>query len=189
MNNVNMANMTAMAGAQPGIPMGMMPAGAGPPPMANNSQATRAHLHTCIYEYFLTQGMYDSARTLLASDSEIKLKDTARRDADGNIVNGVNDDSMDTDSKDDADAKRPSDLPLPSSSNNFLYEWFCLFWDMQVAVTKRNHSNTAVGQYLQHTQVRCTTWTNHGLYLIQPLLATKSLPPKPAAGVAPVNAA
>ncbi|KXJ95052.1 hypothetical protein Micbo1qcDRAFT_200500 [Microdochium bolleyi] len=147
-----MANMAAMAGAPAGGPMGMMPAGAGPTPMTNNSQATRAHLHTCIYEYFLTQGMYDSARTLLNSDTEIKLKDSSRRDGDGNIVNGVNDDSMDTDSKDDADSKRPSDLPLPSSSNNFLYEWFCLFWDMQVAVTKRNHSNTAVGQYLQHTQ-------------------------------------
>lgn len=156
MNNVNMANMTAMAaGAPVGGPMGMMvPGGAGPAPMANNNQSTRANLNTCIYEYFLNQGMYDAARALLqAPDSEIRLK--SPRDSDGNIVNGVNDDSMDTDSKDDVDSKRPSDLPLPNTAPNFLYEWFCLFWEMQVAVTKRTHSNAAVGQFLQHTQVSC----------------------------------
>ncbi|KAH7030711.1 uncharacterized protein B0I36DRAFT_348905 [Microdochium trichocladiopsis] len=147
-----MANMTAMAaGAPAGGPMGMMmPAGAGPAPMPNNALSTRANLHTCIYEYFLNQGMYDAARSLLQTpDSEVRLKNNG---GDGNLANGVNDDSMDTDSKDDADSKRPSDLPLASSNSNFLYEWFCLFWDMQVAVTKRNHSNTAVGQFLQHTQ-------------------------------------
>ncbi|RAL64104.1 hypothetical protein DID88_003292 [Monilinia fructigena] len=48
---------------------------------------------------------------------------------------GRNDAEDGDDSKDDIDSKRPNDLPLPNLPKEcpescFLYEWFCLFWDM-----------------------------------------------------------
>jgi hypothetical protein len=165
--NVNMANMNAMGGAVGG-PMPMMNNGAVAPAVAarqvpNDNQRTL--LNTYIYEYFIRYGMYECARTLLASDQQVNvLKDgpNRRRDENGNTIgNGVGDDPMDTDSKDEMDAKLPDDLPAPKlpmqpSETSFLYEWFCLFWDIFHAQRTKGGSGP-VSQYLSHTQV---SWVN-----------------------------
>jgi hypothetical protein len=164
-NQVNMANMNAMGGPV-GAPMPMMNNGAvapqaaapRPPPQINEDR--RQLLNTYIYEYFIRHGVYDCARALLNSDQPIHVaKDggNRRRDENGNVLNGMGDESMDVDSKDDIDAKLPDDLPapkipLPASETSFLYEWFCLFWDIYQAQRSKAVPQ-AVGQYVTHTQV------------------------------------
>lgn len=166
--NVNMANMNPMGGPVGGAPMPMMNNGAVNPQQAANMAAARQQhitdtqrsiLNTYIYEYFIRYGMFDCARSLLSSDQQVNVsKDGAnrRRDENGNIINGV-DDPMDTDSKDDLDAKLPDDLPppklpMPASDTSFLYEWFCLFWDIYNAQRVKGGNGT-VNQYVAHTQV------------------------------------
>lgn len=166
MNNVNMSNMGPMGGPVGGPPMMMnngaviAPQGGAPKPTQVND-SNRTLLNTYIYEYFLRYGMYDCARAILNSDSQVKVqKDSpgGRRDENGNLLgNGVGDDAMDTDSKDDMDQKRPTDLPdpqvpTPLPDSCFLYEWFCLFWDMLNA-QKGKGSSGQVNQYVSHTQV------------------------------------
>jgi hypothetical protein len=160
MNNVGMANMTAMAGPV-GAPMpmalnnGAMPTAQQMP--QQQQQPSRTMLNTYIYDYFLKEGMYDLARAMLNSDQHINVlsKDGRRRDENG-LGNGVGDDAMDTDSKDDMD-KRPNDLPaanVPATTDScFLYEWFALFWDMLNGHRSRPGGNTNVNQYIHHTQV------------------------------------
>lgn len=122
----------------------------------------RTVLNTYIYDYFLREGMYDCARAMLKSEQTLNvIKDSPgrRRDENGNILNnGVGDDPMDTDSKDDIDTKRPTDLPPPNvpqgADNCFLYEWFCLFWDMLMAQRNKPGISPPVNAYVQHTQVR-----------------------------------
>ncbi|KAI8623149.1 hypothetical protein F5Y19DRAFT_493226 [Xylariaceae sp. FL1651] len=159
MNNVNMANMPMASGAVGGGPM---------PMMVNNALAAsqvqrppennRANLNTYIYDYFLREGMYDCARAMLNSEQALNVhKNSPRRDENGiTIGNGVGDDPMDTDSKDDVDTKRPSDLPAPNVPNGsdscFLYEWFCLFWDMLSAQRNKGGVSPHVSSYVAHTQ-------------------------------------
>jgi len=161
----NMANMGAMGGPV-GAPMGMMNNGVVAPPGAPRqlpaSEQTRSLLNTYIYEYFLRSGMFECARAMLNSDAQVKVQKDgpgSRRDENGNLLgNGIGDDAMDTDSKDEIDAKRPDDLPAPNvpmplPDSCFLYEWFCLFWDMFNA-QKGKGTNPHVSQYVNHTQVR-----------------------------------
>ncbi|KAI1495921.1 hypothetical protein F5X99DRAFT_425360 [Biscogniauxia marginata] len=156
MNNVNMANMPMTGGPV-----------SGPIPMMNNALAAqqvqrldgnnRTNLNTYIYDYFLREGMYDCARAMLNSEQTLNvIKDSPgrRRDDNGNVLgNGIGDDPMDTDSKDDIDSKRPSDLPaanVPSGADScFLYEWFCLFWDMLMAQRNKPGISPQVSQYQQ----------------------------------------
>lgn len=172
MNPNVMANMNPMGGPVGGAPMPMMNNGAGNPQAAAQAAAAaaarqqhqanenqRSILNTYIYEYFLRYGMYECARSLLQSDQQVNVhKDGAnrRRDENGNVINGV-DDPMDTDSKDDLDSKLPDDLPppklpMPASDTSFLYEWFCLFWDIYNAQRTKGGNGT-VQQYVSHTQV------------------------------------
>ena len=161
-----MANMGPMGGPV-GAPM-MMNNGAmgGPQPMPPQRQLTtdnthtRSLLNTYIYEYFLRMNMVDCAKAILKSDAQVKTTDNSgRRDEHGNVIgNGLGDDPMDTDSKEDIDAKRLEELPQPSIPNSlnescFLLEWFSLFWDMFNA-QKGKGANAAINQYVNHTQVR-----------------------------------
>ncbi|KAJ3482622.1 hypothetical protein NLG97_g7518 [Lecanicillium saksenae] len=156
--NAAMANMNPMGGPVGSAPMPMMNNGAINPQAAaaarqqplNDNQ--RGVLNTYIYEYFLRYGMFDCARTLLNSDQQVNVKDK-----NGNAVNGASDDSMDTDSKDDIDSKTPDDLPapklpMPASDTSFLYEWFCLFWDIYNAQRPKGSGNGTINQYVAHTQ-------------------------------------
>ncbi|KAL8390175.1 hypothetical protein RB595_009332 [Gaeumannomyces hyphopodioides] len=157
MNNVGMANMGPMGGPV-GAPMPMMNNGSGPSGPQKNS---RTLLNTYIYEYFLRFEMYDCARAVLNSDPQLNVKKDKReiRDENGNITtNGLGDDPMDTDSKDDIEGKRPDDLPAPSlptsqTDSCFLYEWFCIFWDILNA-QKGNGAGANVKQYVGHTQAQ-----------------------------------
>jgi hypothetical protein len=181
MNNVNVANMNAMAGAVGGAPMSMAMNNANGPMAAaqqaaqriDNTGNNRVMLNTYIYDYFLREGLFDCARALLTSDQPPNVNKGSpgsRRDENGNVLgNGVGDDAMDTDSKDDIDSKRPSDLPLPilsaQSETCFLYEWFCLFWDMLMSQRKmgsgNNPANAQVSQYIQHAQLQNRQKQNH----------------------------
>ncbi|GAP83256.2 putative som1 protein [Rosellinia necatrix] len=160
MNNINMANMPMAGGPVGGGPMTMM---------ANNTLAggqvqrppenNHANLNTYIYDYFLREGMFDCARAMLNSERALNVHKNPRRDENGNVIgNGIGDDPMDTDSKDDLDTKRPSDLPAPNVPNGsdscFLYEWFCLFWDMLSAQRNKGGVSAHVSQYVAHTQGR-----------------------------------
>lgn len=139
-------------------------------PMTNNgSSAPRndlnslndtmvVQLNTYIYDYFLKKGYHDCARAL-AKDESVPLNTTpqtkqSRRDGE---VNGVDGDTMMSDSKDDTKSKIPDDLPRPSlngdpQQTSFLFDWWNLFWDIFSAQRKKGRSTDAV-QYLQHTQV------------------------------------
>ncbi|KAI5458878.1 hypothetical protein BGZ63DRAFT_267394 [Mariannaea sp. PMI_226] len=167
--NVNMAAMNPMGGPVGGAPMPMMNNGAVNPQAAAAAAAAarqqqindnqRGILNTYIYEYFIRYGMFDCARTLINSDQPVNvLKEGAnrRRDENGNVINGVGDDPMDTDHKDDLDSKLPDDLPppklpMPTSDTSFLYEWFCLFWEIYNAQRAKGGNGT-VNQYVAHTQ-------------------------------------
>lgn len=161
MNNVNMGGMNAMGGPVGGMPMmnSGAPGGIIRPPMpANDNQ--RQQLNTYIYEYFIRNGMFDCARSLLNSEQPIKIiKDSPgrRQDNNGNGVgNGTGEDGTDGDSKDDLDSKRPDDLPAPDVPRDcpescFLYEWWCLFWDMFNAQRGKGDGRSVL-QYVNHTQ-------------------------------------
>lgn len=166
--NTNLANMNPMGGPVGGAPMPMMDNNGVVNPQAAAAVAARHQqvhdnqrgvLNTYIYEYFLRQGMFDCARSLLKSNQQVNvIKDGSnrRRDENGNAVNGIGDDAMDTDSKDELD-KLPDDLPppklpMPASDTSFLYEWFCLFWDISNAQRAKS-GNSTVNQYVHHTLV------------------------------------
>ncbi|TQW00126.1 cAMP-dependent protein kinase pathway protein (Som1) [Cordyceps javanica] len=161
--NAAMANMNPMGGPVGSAPMPMMNNGNVNPQAAAAAAAAarqqqlndnqRSVLNTYIYEYFLRYGMFDCARALLSSHQQVNVKDGKT----GNAVNGTGDDSMDTDSKDDIDSKTPDDLPapklpMPASDTSFLYEWFCLFWDIYNAQRVKGNSNGTINQYVMHTQ-------------------------------------
>ncbi len=159
MNNVTMANIPMAGGPMAGGPMAMMGNNALAASQAQRPPETnRANLNTYIYDYFLREGMFDCARALLNSEQALNVHKNTRRDENGNALgNGLGDDPMDTDSKDDMDSKRPSDLPAPNvpnaSDSCFLYEWFCLFWDMLSAQRNKGGVMPHVSQYVAHTQV------------------------------------
>ncbi|KAK8116640.1 Som1 protein [Apiospora kogelbergensis] len=185
MNNVNMANMGAMGGPVGGapIPMAMNNGNGALPaqPMQGNDRNHRCMLNTYIYDYFMKEGMYDCARSLLRTDQPLNVsKDSpgSRRDENGNALNGVSDDSMEIDHKHDVDSK---DLPTPliaSSETCFLYEWFGLFWDMHLAQRNRGNNNMQVSQYINHTQ------TQNRLKQSQQQELLRSMRPDQAGGMA-----
>jgi hypothetical protein len=168
MNNMQgMPNMNAMGGpvGPVGPPMNVMNNGAlGPQPSAPGqmqmNDSSRTLLNTYIYEYFIRYNMFNAARGVLEADPQIKvLKDSPgkMRDENGNLLGNGLGDAMDTDAK-DGDQKRPDDLPAPNvptplPDSCFLYEWFCLFWDMFNS-QKGKGSSGQVNQYVHHTQVR-----------------------------------
>lgn len=164
--NVNMGGLNAMGGpVGGGMPMmnSGAPGGVLRPPMPVNDNQ-RQQLNTYIYEYFIRNGMFDCARSLLSSGQPLKvIKDSPgrRRDESGNgLGNGTGDDGgdgADGDAKDDMDSKRPDDLPAPDVPREcpescFLYEWWCLFWDMFNAQRGKGEGRNVM-QYVNHTQV------------------------------------
>lgn len=151
--------MAPMAGGPVGgTPMPMMNNGIVPPQQGPQQvpaiETNRALLNTYIYEYFLRNDMFDCARSILNSNQPINVS----KDGKSGNPNGLGDDPMDTDSKDDVHSKRPEDLPAPNvpvptlPDSCFLQEWFALFWDMFNAQRGKSNSNV-VQQYVTHTQV------------------------------------
>jgi hypothetical protein len=148
MNNVNMSGMPTMGGpVGGGMPMMNNGVAGGAARQSTSNDNNRSQLNTYIYEYFLKHGMFECARTLLNSEQINVVKDSPGR---GDAEDGE-------DSKDDIESKRPSDLPLPNLPKEcpescFLYEWFCLFWDMFNAQRGKGDGRNVL-QYVTHTQV------------------------------------
>ena len=163
-NNVSMAALNAMGApvAGGGIPMmnNGLPAGGGPRAVPVNENQQRSQLNTYIYEYFICNDMFDCARALISSDQPInviKASPGRRRDANGNPVDGAAAAEDLDDAKDAIDLKRPDDLPAPNLPREcpescFLYEWWCLFWDMFNAQRGKGESQN-VRRYADYTQV------------------------------------
>ena len=115
-----------------------------------------AKMNTYIYDYFLKHEQFDCARALFRSD--LKVNYSTKSPNRNRDVNGIDENSMDTDSKDNLDSKRPEDLPSPeigglNQSTSFLLDWFSLFWDMFLAQRKDSKASGQAMQYVQHTQV------------------------------------
>lgn len=155
--------MAGMNGA--GGPMGAMPMmnnmvngvnGATPRPGGESEDSDyEGRLNAYIYDYFVRKEHFDCARALVKSGIPMA---PALRGRD-NDVNGADNDAMQNDSKDDADSKRPDDLPPSTVSSNaqdppFLLEWFALFWDVYAAQRRKTNATAHAMQYVQHTQVR-----------------------------------
>ncbi|CAD6499575.1 BgTH12-03686 [Blumeria graminis f. sp. triticale] len=156
MNDINIGVLNAMSGGpiNSGMPMMNNCAPGGRPLMPiNNDQ--RSQLNTYIYEYFLRNGMYECAKALLESGQPLNvIKDGSSRRRDDN---GAGEEAGE-DSKDDFDPKRPIDLPDPNvpkecSESCFLYEWWCLFWDMFNAQRGKAEGRNVL-QYFTHTQAQ-----------------------------------
>ena len=161
--------------------MMMMNNGAGDTPTnsANSMDVMKKKLNTYIYDYFLNFGYHDHARAILRDDKfEIDMKSDIKSSPRGKNgeMNGIDDNGMDTDSKDDHNLLIPDDLPRPNLPNSgsgpgtaFLYDWFALFFDIYQAqhFKTRGPKNMTAHQYLEQTQVgefcgKCrTVLTNH----------------------------
>jgi hypothetical protein len=167
MNSMNMAGMNPVQGGPVGGAMMMMNNGA--PATPSNSESIdemKRRLNTYIYDYFLNFGYYGHARALVQDDKfDISLKQTMKsspggRRKDGEI-NGVDENAMDTDSKDDLVI--PDDLPRPQVPNEcpgsaFLLDWFSLFNDIFRASAQRGkrtgqRDGAPAQTYLEQTQV------------------------------------
>lgn len=123
--------------------------GATPRPGQDLEDEYEGKLITYIYDYFIRKEHFDCARALVKSQLLPKRQE--------NDMNGVDDNAMQTDIKEDVDSKRPDDLPPSQVSTDaqgsFLLEWFALFWDVFSAQRKRTGGNQQTMQYVQHTQV------------------------------------
>ncbi|KAI9848293.1 MAG: hypothetical protein M1837_000557 [Sclerophora amabilis] len=155
-----MAAMNAVGGPVGGVQM-MNNGTAGLPRNGNRQEESKSRLNTYIYDYLLKNELFDCARSLHESGVPLLLEKASpgrRRHADGtNLNNGVDEHSMDADTKDDLDSKIPDDLPSPkltggdATQNSFLLDWWGVFWDIYFAQQSKNRDGAA-SQYLQHSQ-------------------------------------
>ena len=188
MNHMNMNGLNVANGATGGMPM--MSNGTNGVVSRTGSDQDReldykSRLNTYIYDYLLKQESYDCARALLKSGLTVQ---TTNKPSPGRRLNGIDEGSIDADSKDDIESQRPHDLPLPefvdgTDSNSFLLEWFSLFWDMFFAARKdsKKTSHQAM-QYVQHTQVSRTNLVI-SLYTTKKVLAAKSSAPRTTSAI------
>lgn len=169
--------MGAIGGPPAGMNMNMN--GGAPPPRGAPSSNDKTLLNTYIYDYFLKNGYIECARSLI-SEADISTTPNSQRnspsrraqkhDSDGNAVNG-DDNAMDTgegpsqrknEDPDDPNKDRADGLPLPKLPANcpqgsFLFDWWCLFWDIFGARNGVGKSSLAAGSYVTQTQVS-TSW-------------------------------
>ena len=119
----------------------------------------KTKLNTYIYDYFLRNDQYELARAMSKA-----MPISTNQKGQNMRPNGLDENAMDTDSKDDLESKKPADLALPagvqmSTENSFLLDWFTLFWESFFA--QRPRSGPKVGQtivsYMDHTRVRTIT--------------------------------
>ncbi|KNB06167.1 hypothetical protein FOXG_06978 [Fusarium oxysporum f. sp. lycopersici 4287] len=118
----------------------------------------RTQLNTYIYEYFLHNGMFQCAQSILKADSDVKVQrhsPGSDRNIKGlRLKNAIRNETIDT----RLDSTHSNVLPAPNVPNLspdscFLYEWFCLFWAMFNA--QKNESGRIEGcQYACNIQQR-----------------------------------
>jgi hypothetical protein len=165
MNSMNMTGMNPAQGGPVGGGMMMMNNGApATPSNSESAESMKQRLNTYIYDYFLNFGYHNHARALAQDEKfDILLKPNMKsspggRRKDGEI-NGVDENAMDTDSKDDLVI--PDDLPRPQvptecPGSAFLFDWFCLFQDIfraQRVKSRGQRDGTPAQTYLEQTQV------------------------------------
>ena len=159
MSHINMAGMNMNGGngvmqGMPGMPLmnnGMN--GATPRPSEQDESDYEARLNAYIYDYFLRNENWDSARSFI--NSGVQMQPPPSRDGD---LNGTDDNVMQTDSKEDIDSKRPDDLPPSKTQSDgqgasFLLDWFALFWDVYWAQRRAPKASQQATQYVHHSQV------------------------------------
>ncbi|KAG0640930.1 hypothetical protein HOY80DRAFT_1008772 [Tuber brumale] len=168
--NINVLNMGMGVGGPAGINMN---GGPGPRPVSTSNE--KLLLNTYIYDYFLKHDMIETARSLI-NEAELQTlpNDGSRRpsparraqkhDPDGSIVNGIDDNAMDTGegsqrkTEDGEDGvKRGDDLPRPKVPSDcphgsFLFDWWCLFWDIFAARSGGGKNTQAAAVYVAQTQ-------------------------------------
>ncbi|CUS12087.1 unnamed protein product [Tuber aestivum] len=172
--SINVLNMGMGVGGPAGINMN---GGPGPRPAPTNNE--RSLLNTYIYDYFLKNDMIESARSLFNEGEVLTLpNDGSRRpsparraqkhDPDGSIVNGIDDNPMDTGegsqrkTEDGEDGtKRGDDLPRPKvpsdcPHSSFLFDWWCIFSDI-FGARNGGVKNPHAAAYVAQTQVRLIT--------------------------------
>lgn len=99
---------------------------------------SKAYLNTYIHNYFLLEGNADIAKAIRNSGIATKV-DRLKKEGQ---ANGADDDG---DSKDDKN--RPSDAP----GDNFLLDYWFIFWDMWNASRKDGaRENSLPAQYMMH---------------------------------------
>lgn len=154
MNQMNMGGFNAGNGALGNMPMpNHGPNGVGSRiPDDHEDNNYEAKLNAYIYGYFCVKGKWELARAL--KDSGVEFEPPLVNDN----TNGAND-SMQTDSKDGIDLKRPDDLPdfqhlCDGQGGSFLSSWFAVFWDIFWAQRKNTRGSANASQYVTQTQVR-----------------------------------
>lgn len=149
---------------------GIGPLAGGPPVMnadfsgAGSSQPfidPKTQLNTYIYDYFLKNGQTDLARALQQSDLQILTSQPQSRTSPGRRETNGLDDMMDADTNEDllkrTDGLPPAKIPPSCTDESFLYDWWCLFWDIWHAQrSKTGKPGSAQSQYLAQTQVSPT---------------------------------
>lgn len=180
MNQMNMVGFNAGNGALGNMPMpNHGPNGVvGRMPDDHEETNYEAKLNAYIYGYFCFKGKWDLARAL--KDSGVEFEPPLVNDN----TNGAND-SMQTDSKDDIDLKKPEDLPHvhnlgDGQGNSFLSSWFALFWDIFSAQRKSTRASANANHYVNQTQVHAPHLLSLSSAPINPLIAGSSHALRPA---------
>lgn len=141
-------------------------AGAGGPVPRNDTNGpsgpadAKTLLNTYIYDYFMKEEQLDLAKALLEKSSlQVSTQQPTKTSPSRRDINGVDDDN---DSKDEV-KKKLAEMPVPKVPGNcpgdaFLYDWWCIFWDVWGASRQKTKSATTAGRYLDHTQVSLHCW-------------------------------
>lgn len=111
----------------------------------NASIDPEAMLNTCIHNYFISKDKPHIAKAI--RDGALPMEHGKLKMENKPQVNGA-DAGADIDSKDDKGRIGSLD-----SSDNFLLDYWFIFWDMWKASRDKADPNTAAAQYLQMTQV------------------------------------
>ncbi|KAF5708612.1 hypothetical protein FMUND_10524 [Fusarium mundagurra] len=117
----------------------------------------RTQLNTYIYEYFLHNGMFQCAQSILKADSDVRVlehgTDSACDDKGCRLKNALCNQTIDTglDSTHSKPLPAPN-IPILSPDSCFLYEWFYIFWAMLNA-QKNEDGRTEANQSASHMQV------------------------------------
>lgn len=155
-----------------GVRANMNPNGAqrGPQPGAQQQQqrnSSEVALDTYIYDYFIKSELWDCAQALLDArplnlrpDDQRRRESPGRRpkhDLDGNIV-GNGDTAMggtDTKQEEDENGQRKSFPQANVPQEDFLLDWFLLFWDIYSASAMKGNgqANQMTSAYVTATQV------------------------------------
>lgn len=160
-------NTTGMPGVR--APPAQMNVNNGPQRRPQGGRPTgEIALDTYIYDYFLKMQMYDCAQALLNARNDLNIRPAeadspnrrpAKHDLDGNAVNGgdTNMDGSSNTKKEEGEEDLRKTFPRPQIPHeDFLLDWFLLFWDVYTASNSNGKGNATpiASAYVQATQVR-----------------------------------